>query len=92
MEGPKVPLSGGLVGFVALRCYAEECAFSVSIQAQDRVWDLAEYKRVEPVHYPTGATSAGAGCEKIFLWAYNLFCLRTRLVLCMTEMLEFDLT
>ena len=39
-----MPFSGGLVGFVALRCYAEECAFSLSTQAQDHVWDLAEYK------------------------------------------------
>ncbi len=30
VEEPKVPLSGGLSGFVALRCYAEECAFSLS--------------------------------------------------------------
>jgi hypothetical protein len=30
-----VPLSGELVGFVALRCYAEECAFSLVTQAQE---------------------------------------------------------
>ena len=64
VEGPKVPLSRGLFGFVALRCYAEECAFSLSTQAQDHVWDLAEYKRVEPAHCPTGATSVGTGCER----------------------------
>ncbi len=58
--------SGGLVGFVALRCYAERCAFSLSTQVRDRVWDLAEYKRVEPAHCPTGATSGGAGCELFF--------------------------
>jgi hypothetical protein len=64
VKGPKVPLSGGLFGFVALlRCYAEKCAFSLSTQAQDHVWDLAEYKRVEPAHCPTGATSGGTGCE-----------------------------
>ncbi len=28
--GTTVPLVGGLVGFVALRCYAEECAFSLT--------------------------------------------------------------
>jgi hypothetical protein len=68
-----VPLSGGLVGFVALRCYAEERAFSLSTQAQDHVPDLAEYKRVEPAHCPTGATSGGAGCERNLLWAYHPF-------------------
>ncbi len=31
--GTTVPLSGGLVGFVALRCYAKERAFSLSTQA-----------------------------------------------------------
>ena len=64
VEGPKVPLSRGLFGSVALRCYAEECAFSLSTQAQDHVWDLAEYKRVEPAHCPTGATSGGTGSER----------------------------
>ncbi len=64
VEGPKVPLSRGLFGFVALRCYAEECTFFLSTQAQDHVWDLAEYKRVEPAHCPTGATSVGTGCER----------------------------
>ena len=87
-----MPLSGGLVGSVALRCYAEECAFSLSTQAQDHVWDLAEYKRVEPAHCPTGATSGGTGCERNILRAYHPLCLRTRLVLCMTGVLELDLT
>jgi hypothetical protein len=68
VEVPKVPLSGGLFGFVALRCSAEECAFSLSTQAQDHVWDLAEYKRVEPAHCPTGVTSGGAGCERNIMW------------------------
>jgi hypothetical protein len=62
--GPKLPLSRGLFGFVALRCYADKCAFSLSTQAQDHVWDLVEYKRVEPAHCPTGATSGGTGCER----------------------------
>ncbi len=61
-----MPLCGGLVGSVAPRCYAEECAFSLSTQAQDHVWDLAEYKRVEPAHCSNGATSGGAGCERFF--------------------------
>jgi hypothetical protein len=64
VEGPKVPLSRGLFRFVALRRYADECAFSLSTQAQGHVWDLVEYKRVEPAHCPTGATSGGAGCEQ----------------------------
>ena len=85
-----VPLSGGLVGFVALRCYAEECVISLSTQAQDHVWDLAEYKRVEPAHCPTGATSGRTGCERNSLWAYHLLCLRTRLVFCTTGVLELD--
>ena len=92
VEGPKAPLSWGLFGFVALRCYAEECAFSLSTQAQGHVWDLAEYKRVEPAHCPTGATSGGVGCERYFLGAYLPLCLRTRLVFCMTGVLELDLT
>ena len=64
VEEPKVPLSRKIFGFVALRCYAEECAFSLSPQAQDHAWDLAEYKRVEPAHCPTGATFGGIGCER----------------------------
>ncbi len=81
VEGPKVPLSRGLFGFV-LRYYAEECAFSLSTQAQDHVWDLVEYKRVEPAHCPTGATSGGtrdmmrakyyAGHTALFLYARAL--------------------
>ena len=91
VEGPKVPLSRGLVGFVALRLYAEECAFSLRTQAKDHVWDLAEYKRVELAHCPTGATSGGAGCERNLLWEYHPLCLRTRLVLCMNGVLELYL-
>ncbi len=68
VEGPKVPLSRGIFGFVALRCYAEESAFSLSTQAQDHVWELVEYKRVEPAHCPTGATSGGTGCERNIMW------------------------
>ncbi len=63
-KGASQQLSRGLFGFVALRRYAEECAFSLSTQAQDHVWDLVEYKRVEPAHCPAGATSGGAGCEQ----------------------------
>ena len=90
--GTTVPLSGGLVGFVALRCYAEECAFSLSTQAEDRNWDLDKYKRVEPAYCPTGATSGGAGCERFFVWPYHPLCLLKRLVFCMTGVLELDLT
>ena len=90
--GTTVPLSGGARWFVALRCYAEECAISLSTQAQHHVWDLAEYKRVKPAHCPTGAMSGGTGCERNLLWAYHLLCLRTRLVLCMTGVLDLDLT
>ncbi len=91
--GTTAPLSEGLVGFVALRFYAGKCAFSLlSTPAQDRVWDLAECKLVEPAYCPTGATSGGTGCERILLWAYRPLCLRTRLVLCMTGVLELELT
>ncbi len=89
--GTTVPLSGELVGFVALRFYAEEYAFSLSTQAQEHVWDLAEYKQVEPAHCPTGATSGGTGCKRNLLCAYHPLCLRKRLVLCMTGVLELDL-
>jgi hypothetical protein len=90
--GTTVLLSRGLVRFVALRCYAEEYAFSLSTQAQDHVWDLAEYKGVEPAHCPTGTTSGGTGYERNLLWAYHPLCLRTRLVLCMTGVLKLDMT
>ncbi len=65
-----------------------------STRAQDNAWDLAEYKRVEPVHCPTGVTSGGTSGERKLLWAYHPHCfiMRTRLVLCMTGMLELDLT
>ena len=94
VEGPKAPLSRELFGFVALRCYAEECAFSLSTQAQDHVWDLVEYNRVELAHCPTGSTCGGTGCERRLLWACHSHCfiMRTRLVLCMTGVLELDLT
>ncbi len=65
--GTTVPFSGGLVCFVALRCYAEECAFSLSTQAQDHVLDLAEYMRAEPARCPTSATSGVAGRERKLL-------------------------
>ena len=79
VEGPKAPLSRGLSGFVALRCYAEECDISPSTQAQGSAWNLAECKRVEAAHCPTGATSGGAGCERNLLLAFRPLCLRTRL-------------
>jgi hypothetical protein len=66
--------------------------FPLSTQAQDHVWDLAKYNRVEPAHCPTGATSGGTCCERNLLWAYHPLCLRTRLVLCMTGVFELDLT
>ncbi len=76
--GTTVPLSRGLDGFVVLRRYAEECAFSLSTQAQDHVWDLAEYKRVKPAHCPTGATSGGTGCEQNRRWRWLRRWLRRR--------------
>ena len=87
-----MPLCGGLVGSEALRCYVEKCAFSLSTQAQERVRDLAEYRRVKPAHYPTSATSGEKGFERNLLWAYHPICFRTRLVLCVTGVLELDLT
>ncbi len=87
-----MPLSRGLFGFVALRCYAEECAFSLSTQVQDHARDLVENKRVEPAHCPAGATSGGAGCERNVMRGIHRFCLCARLVLCMTWVLELDLT
>jgi hypothetical protein len=44
------PYARGKQGFVS--CNVEECALSLSTQAQDHVWYLAEYKRVEPAHCP----------------------------------------
>ena len=83
------PTNRGARWFVALRCYAEDCAISLSTQAQDNVWDLAEYKRVKPAHCPTGAMSGGTGGERKKLWAYhpNCFIMRTRLVRRMTGVL-----
>ena len=93
VEGPRFSKRGAC-WFVALRCYAEECAISLSTQAQGNIKNLAEYKRVEPAHCPTGATSGGTGGERKLLWAYHLHCfiMRTRLVLCATGVLELDLT
>ena len=62
-----VPLSGGLVGLCALRCYVETCAFTLSAQAHGYVWDLAEYKRVklksaQPARHPEGQASSENCC------------------------------
>ncbi len=88
-----MPLSGGSLVSRALRRHAEERAFVLSTQAQDHVWDLAEYKRVEPVQCLTGATSGVTGGDQKLVWAYHLLCfvMRMRLVLCMTWVLELDL-
>jgi hypothetical protein len=61
-------------GFVS--CNVEECAFSLGTQAQDHVWDLAEYKRVKPAHCLTGVTSGGTGGERKRMWAYHPLCFR----------------
>ncbi len=87
-----VPLIRGLFGFVALRCYTEECAFSLSTQAQGHAWDLVEYEQVEPAHCSTGATTGGIGCERNMLWGlYHPLSLCARLVLCMTGVFELAL-
>jgi hypothetical protein len=85
------PYARGLQGFVS--CNVEECAFSLGTQAQDHACDLAEYKRVEPTHCPTGATSGGTGVERKRMRAYHSLCyMRARLVSCITGALELDLT
>ena len=71
VEGPKVPLSRGLFGFVTPRCYAEECAFSLSTQAQDHVWDLVEYKRAEPAYCPTARRPEGQVASGVYFGAYQ---------------------
>ena len=53
-------------------------------QAQSHVWDLAEYKRVEPTHCPTGATSGETGGERKLMWAC--------FVLLITGVLQLGLT
>ncbi len=55
-------------------CNVQECALSLDTQAQDHAWDLAEYKRGEPAHCSTGATSGGTGGERSLLWAYHPLC------------------
>jgi hypothetical protein len=65
--GTKGAPKRGARWFVALRCYDEECAITLSTQAQESAWDLAEYKRVEPAHCPTGATSGGGDERKLFV-------------------------
>ncbi len=79
---------GGLVGFVALRFFAEECAFSLSAQAQNRVWDLAESNRrtAQSARRPEGQAAS-----EIFCGHTTIFCLRTRRVLYMTGVLDLDL-
>ncbi len=70
-----MPLSGGLVGFVAPRCYAEECAFSLSTQAQDTSGtslSTSESKRriAQPARRPEGQDAS------------DLFCGHTTLFVC----------
>jgi hypothetical protein len=74
-----MPLSRGHFGFVALRCYAEECAFFLSAQAQDHVWDLVEFKRVEPATAQPERLSEGQDASKILCGAYHYLCLCARL-------------
>ncbi len=57
-------------------CNVEECAFALGTQAQGNAWDLAEYKRAEPVHCPTGATFRGTSGERKRMWAYHPLCFR----------------
>ena len=70
---PGPPPGHQFLSLFALHFHAEECAFSLSTQAQDHVWDLAEYKRVKPAHCPTGATSGGTSCERNFCGHTTLF-------------------
>jgi hypothetical protein len=47
-----------------------------SAAVQGHAWDFAEYKRAEPVHGPTGATSGRAGFfEGKLTWTYRPLCL-----------------
>ncbi len=70
----------------------EEYAVFLSTQAQDHAWDLAKYKRVEPAHCPTGATSGGTGGEHKRIWAYHpISFMRARLVSCITGVLQLEL-
>ena len=94
VEGPKVPLSRGLFGFVALRCYAEECAFSLSTQALYKTTSgtslsTSESNRrtAQPERRPEGQDASELLCG-----AYHPLSLCARLVLCMTGVLELDLT
>jgi hypothetical protein len=55
-------------------CNVDKYDFYLSTQAHDHVWDLVEYKQVEPAHCPTGATSGGTGyaCNGHFNSSVNM--------------------
>ncbi len=75
--GTTVPLSGGLVGL--WRCGAMRrnalSPWAIKHKTASGTSLIAEYRRVEPEHCPIGASSGGASCEQIFLWAYHRHCL-----------------
>ncbi len=71
VEGPKMPLSRGLFGFVALRCYAVEFAFSLSTQAQGHVLDLVEYKRVDKKIVQPERRPEGQDASEVLCGAYS---------------------
>ncbi len=68
-----MPLSGRLFGFVALRCYAEECAFSLSTQAHDHLGtSLSTSKSNQRIAQPARRPEGQAASE-VFCWYINLF-------------------
>jgi hypothetical protein len=54
----------------------EECVLALSAQAQGHVWGLAEHRRVEPTHCPTGATSGEISSEQKLIWGFRTCHLR----------------
>ncbi len=87
-----MPLSRGLFGFVALRCYAEKCAFSLSGRKHKTTsgtsLSTSESNRrtAQPERRPEGQDAS-----EILFGAYHPLSLCARLVLCMTGVLELDL-
>ncbi len=81
VEGPRCPLAGA-----RWICSATVLCGGIRFLPKH----TSTRPRLGP-HCPTGAMSGGTGCEQHLLWAYHPLCLRTRLVLCMTGVLELDL-
>jgi hypothetical protein len=64
VEGTRCPLAGGLVGFVALQCYAQKCAFSLSTHKHKTTFGTSlstsesNRRTAQPERRPDGQTAS----------------------------------